>query len=134
MKRIAAIIFILLTTAACAEPTCYELTEEYRESVDAIVDEWDDALQIANSTARMSLAGPLGELQEINRSTKQVDVPECASLSHGSLLSYQEKTIEGFLSFMAQAEDSTVNAQFDVAAAHLRRWANSYAELNEEPE
>lgn len=131
-KLIPLIALLLLAAVSCSEPTCAESTEEYRAAVDLIIEEWDDAVQIADSTARMSLSGPLGELQSINRNTKQLEVPECAAESHESLLSYQEGIIAGFLAFMGQEEDATVTNLFEVANGFKFTWQIEYERLTEE--
>jgi hypothetical protein len=131
MKRLFIAVLLLIAAVSCAKPTCEELTVDYRASIDAINEEWDDATAIASSTARMSLSGPLGELQGINRDTKQVEVPECAADAHEALLLYQESVIDSFLAFMSQQDDSEVSDLFDKADANLFAWTVTYGHLFE---
>lgn len=135
MKKLLFISLLigLLFSVSCAAPTCEEQTVDYRAAVDDIVERWDDAAEIANSTARMSLSGPLGELQDIKRDTGDIEVPECAADAHAALIDYQETIIDSFLAFMGQEDDETVSRLFSRASDKLTTWAVEYSQLTEEP-
>lgn len=129
MRRLLFLVLLLVTAVSCAAPTCEESTVDYRATVDSLNEQWDDALAIANSTARMSLSGPLGDLQSLNRDTKQIDVPECAASAHEAMLDYQEAIIDAFLAFMGNENDSVVNARFDTAQELQSKWVTRYVGL-----
>ncbi|MBK9292819.1 MAG: hypothetical protein IPM52_14520 [Bacteroidetes bacterium] len=124
------ILTLLVTAVSCAAPTCEESTVDYRAAVDSINEEWDDAIAIANSTARMSLAGPLGELQSIAREARQIEPPECAQDAHVAWVSYQEFTIGAFLAFMGQEDDAVVSAAFADAEEQQEKWVSEYLIIN----
>lgn len=78
-----------------------------------IAEEWDDALYLARSTARMSLAGPISELQQIKRKVTSLDVPECLEEAQFSLGLAMEFAIDGMVAFMAKESDEAVSRDFD---------------------
>lgn len=72
MKRLLVLFLILLMTACRSEVDrqMSECSEQFPESIKTISDindRWADALEVAASTARMSLSGQIGELQSIRR-------------------------------------------------------------------
>lgn len=76
---------------------------DYGRATDLIngrASEWDDANTLANSTGRIALAGPVGQLQQIRRSTDALSVPWCAESSKRLLLKGMDHTINGYLCFM----------------------------------
>lgn len=75
----------------------------YDKSVDALIQQqhkWADAATLADSSPRVSLAGPIARLQEVRRETAQLVLPECLSEARQILVNAMDKTIEGFLSFL----------------------------------
>ena len=48
--------------------------EAAADELEGFTEEWDDAFEIATSTSRISLAGPVAVLQEIKRNTADVEV------------------------------------------------------------
>lgn len=84
--------------------------------LEAVFDEWDDANKIAGSTSRIGLAGPVAELQKIRRSVTDMNPPECAREVETLLVNHMDKTIDGYLSFMADEPDATVSRHFDEAS------------------
>lgn len=57
-------------------------SEEIAENLEEIAERWDDAIDIASSTSRIALSGPVSDLQEIRRETRQQEWPECARAAH----------------------------------------------------
>jgi len=105
----------------------------YYEVVEPILGRWDDAMAIADSTARINLAGPVSTLQEIRREAASLDVPECAAKAHEGLIEAMEHYIEGFLAFMADKPDSIVDVQFDLGNDKLENWGDYIQELYNSP-
>lgn len=105
----------------------------YDEVVDPITRRWDDATDIAFGTSRINLAGPIGTLQEVRRDAEDLDVPECAIGTHELLIEAMQGYIDGFLAFMADDPESTVDRIFNQASDDLDSWGESYAELFNTP-
>jgi hypothetical protein len=78
-----------------------------------------DAFSIANATPRISLDGPLGELQEIRRDTVRIQVPACLENAQEILVGSMETTIDGFIAFMNQESDTEVTMHFVNAGSQL---------------
>ncbi len=70
----------------------------------AIYARWNDALKLADSTARIALSGPVGKLQEIKREAESHMVPECLVDSKKKMVDGMNKMIDGFMQFMGDAD------------------------------
>jgi hypothetical protein len=89
----------------CTQTGYIELTED-------IEARWLDAVDLASNTSRMSLSGPLSEMQAILREYKSLEVPECYEEIHEKFIESYEYTIDGFLAFLAQESDEQVSRLF----------------------
>jgi hypothetical protein len=91
---------------------CQAGTQDYLSKIQPLVEEWDDAVEVANSTARIALSPMVREMQGIKRDVEDVPVPDCAR--HGSaLLTEGMKTIiDAFIAFMGDESDSAVSGYF----------------------
>ena len=132
MKRMFLLIVLVatLTAVSCAEPTCYEQTEEYRAAADDIADRFSDATDIAISTPRLGLAGPIAELQAIAREVDDLVVPECASATQNALVQGVNGTIDAFLSFSSQDDDEIVNQKMKDAAYYMGLYEEQMEKLS----
>ena len=104
------------------ELLCADQAAGYLDELDALRERWMDAFEIANSTARMSLAGPVGELQAIRREIDALEGPACARMAGRALYDHTESVIDGFLLFMQDEPESAVNAKFDAAIVAIDRY------------
>ena len=66
----------------------------------ALYSKWQDAEKIANVTARIALAGPVGDLQQIKRDADALEVPECMAQTKNKLTRAMGFKINNFLFFM----------------------------------
>ncbi len=92
--------------------------EAVAENLNEIAERWDDALDVASSTSRIALSGPVGDLQEIRRETRQQDWPECAQAAQQELVEMMDEMIKGFIAFMGQESESEVQEYFEKAESH----------------
>lgn len=69
-------------------------------TVDDLLSRWDDAVRVAGSTSRMSLATPVGMLQAMKREAEQLTVPPCLDSGKAELVKAMEASVEGYLAFM----------------------------------
>lgn len=116
MRYAANIILILLLClgiVACggAKPdmatdagsaACLKDSKAYVERMDLLLKKWDDANEIANKTARISLAGPVSSLTAIKQDAESLAFPECAKDVNAALVNYMSKHIRIYLEFMSQ--------------------------------
>ena len=124
MKRLVLICATLAVLASCS--TCNR--DDYMEAVGSIVEEWDDAVVLADQTPRMSLAPRISELQDIWREAEDAEIPECFVDAHGYLLLAMEYTIEGYLSFLSQDSEGHIQLQFQLAQQRLEDWGEAIDE------
>jgi hypothetical protein len=113
MKRFLLLLVFCVALTSCVGSRCN--VEEYNAAVEPLLEEWDDAVSIANQTPRGSLAGVIPGLQEIRRSTENLEIEECFEDAHSFLVKYMDYTIDGFIAFMGQEDDSVVSQKFDLA-------------------
>ena len=109
------------------EVLCYVEAEEYLNSLIGLSDRWFDAVEIADSTSRIALSGPVGELQAIRREIGVVEGPDCAAKAGLALYNHTDHVIDGFLLFMQEEPDSTIEAAFDEAGVWIEKY---YKELD----
>jgi len=100
--------------------------DKYSNDTDAMLAKWDDAVDVADSTARMSLSGPIAELQTIKREASAYKPPECFAEAHTKLLKYMDATIDGYLAFMADKGDVSVNSLFEMADIYRDTFESLY--------
>lgn len=77
---------------------------EYAKASDALTAaqaRWKDAVRVADATSRVSLSGPVSNLQTIRRETEALMLPECLSSARKKLAEGMQVQIDGFLTFMA---------------------------------
>ncbi|MDD2670111.1 hypothetical protein [Zoogloea sp.] len=71
----------------------------------AATQRFNDAMQLAASTPRINLAGPVQQMQQIARETAAIKVDGCLELPYLQLLSGMEDAVQGFLAFMRNEPD-----------------------------
>lgn len=70
----------------------------------AIEDKWDDALDLARSTPRISLSGPVGNMQALVREAGSLALHECLAPAKELLLKSMSLELERLLLFMRSIE------------------------------
>jgi hypothetical protein len=113
------------TPTPTVEPLCVDTALDYLVAAEDLLTRWEDAVAIADSTGRIALAGPVGELQAIQRDLGNLEPPKCTDIAHTAAIDMMEHTIDGFLLFMQEKSDSQVSAALDkaFAAANLHEQA-----------
>jgi hypothetical protein len=114
---------------SCSSLPCNVVAKDYISQVDAIAADWDSANKLAGSAPRMQLVTPISKLQDIYAQMDELDVPECAQPTHDLLMKYMEATIDGYISFLSDEEDSVVGDHFDKASTYFEEWQTSFTEL-----
>ena len=129
------IISLVLLVASCSKfkASCAELTQEYRDQVMQLANNWDSANTLANSSPRMQLVTPISSLQDIRNEYNDLTVPECAQKAHAWMLNYMDATIDGYMAFLADEDDYVVSSHFTQAGQYFDSWQVGFAELMTEP-
>lgn len=97
-------------------------TEGAIAKLDQNNDAFLDAMQIASSTNRSELAGPVGELQNILDEAEALEVPKCLEETRDSYVAAIDQAITGFMAFMAQEDTAVVEGYFLSAGESLAQY------------
>ncbi len=87
----------------------------------ALADQFDayqDAYDVAASTSRIALAGPILQLQQVKRDTQLTPVPPCMEGAKYELVQTIDNGISAFLAFSSQ-DDFTVDFYMNESVSHL---------------
>lgn len=103
MNKLVLTIFIFsILVSGCKNP--FEAKDKGIDQLNTIENRWEDAHTLASSTARIALATPVSELQDIKRDLAKLEVSACLQPAKEALNSYMDSHIANFLSFMADAD------------------------------
>lgn len=95
------------TPVPTPRPTCTELSTSFVTNVENLLRRWDDADQVAGATPRMSLAGPVSDLQALKREAENLEVLDCAKPVKVYLVNYMDSTVSAYLDFMTCTSGDT---------------------------
>jgi len=62
------------------------------------------------------------QLQGIRRRTEDLEIEECFEDAHSFLVKYMDYTIEGFIAFMGQKDDSVVTQKLNLAQTNFETY------------
>ncbi len=110
-------------------PICAERARVFTRAAEPIIEEWQDALELAGNAPRMSLAPQVEKLQEIRRRVRALESNECARVAQDLLVQSMDHTITAYLDFMAQRADDVVQASFEAATANLSQFTDEMNRL-----
>lgn len=143
-SRLASVALCLaLVLAACAPlapattptpaPTPTEACDvaAYKTEMEPIVDEWNDALELANQTPRIQLAAQVSGMQALRRTATRV-ATGCTGLDEASTLATfaMQKQIDAFLAFMAEKSDADVASLFSAGDHYWEAFADKLDTLD----
>lgn len=110
-------------------PSCAAMTAAWLVEVEPLLEQWDDALVLAGSTARVNLSGPVGTLQQLARDIKAIEPPICAVDAYGYLVTYLDAKVDKFLLFMSQANDMEVGDKEVISNMNLEKFLQETSAL-----
>jgi len=99
-------------TTPRVSPLCQAATRDYLAQIQPLLEEWDDAVEVANSTARIALSPMVRDMQGIERDVEDVTVPDCARHGSGLLIDGMGSVIDAFIAFMGEESESVVGLYF----------------------
>ena len=91
---------------------------------DELLGRWNDALDIAGSSARINLSGPVSKLQDLRREAQAVGVPDCMAYAKWLLIRSMDFAVNGYLYFMQQVNDTSVSDQLTQGADTTRQYTS----------
>lgn len=92
---------------------CQSQTADYLAQLEPILDEWQDAVEVANSTARIALSPMVRDLQRIQRDVEDVPAPDCARHGSSRLIGGMDSIVDAFIAFMGEEAESVVSYKFN---------------------
>jgi hypothetical protein len=117
--QLILIVFIVFLLTACqkaikiAPDICsQEAVQNYNQVLLPILSAWDDTNEVANSTGRGNLSQVILKLQETKRDLDFSNPPSCLSESQKIIVNGMEKTISGYLGFIAEADNGVIANNF----------------------
>ncbi len=112
-------------------PCGVKAVEEGVKLLDDQYDVFKDALAIAGSTSRISLSGPIADLQEIGRDTEDIEVTECLIPARSWLVYSIDKYTTAFLKFTSNEDDDVVSAWITGASSALDSYLEEISRVQE---
>jgi hypothetical protein len=113
------------STAVCSA----EDATAAKEDLDLIIERFDDANARAGTTSRIALSPVIGEMQEVRRDLRALELPDCATEAVDASVEFMDKSIEAYLAFLSDEPDSTVTRLFDEAERAQEESVTKLAEL-----
>jgi hypothetical protein len=124
MKRILIVVVVAALLAGgyyyLEGPCGTNRVTRARIATGALISRWIDIEQIAASSPRIALAGPVRELQDARQAVTRLDVPACMQPTKENMLIAMQSSIDGYLAFMGQDDDYQVSLYFDSATEHMK--------------
>ncbi len=121
---LVVIVAVIVSGCAAAGPCATDKVQASSKQLLNLINQWQDAYNIARSTSRIGLAAPVQSLQALRREVEALEVPPCLTAARGYLVQHMNRIVDGFLSFMAQQDDAVVQAKFDQADAALTQYTD----------
>jgi hypothetical protein len=128
---LAALLATTLMLTGCGMPgfvaSCAEQSKPFLDQIQPLARKWDDANNLASQTPRMQLAVQIANLQAVRREAQDLKPPECAKPVQDALVGSMDATIQGFLDFMSQKPDTTVQVSFAKANEQMSAFTKALA-------
>lgn len=129
-KSLLLIILSILLITGC-DTTCNkkDVEEAYIQFED-VLERWDDAEQLAGSTAKIQLSPQIERLQEIKRETEDIEIPECLNDAKGYLIESMNYTIKGYIEFMSGGEDGAISLSIVNGKIFLSKYSDEMLRIS----
>ena len=103
-----------------ASAVCQSLTQDYLADIQPLLEDWQDTVEVANSTSRIALSPVVQDMQAIRRDIADVPVPDCAQNASGLLMIGLGDVIDSFLDFMGDSEtDLAIALKMDMGLLEM---------------
>lgn len=137
MLKWAIVLAAAILLIGCASPftaqTCAEQSEEAFVKIQSAAREWDDASKLAGQTPRSALAVQIAALQAVRRKVEDIQTPDCATAMKRALIASMDASIEGYVAFLGQKADSTVQASFKTANDKMAEFSQEVVKMSAVP-
>lgn len=113
------------STQAAAAPCSVARVEKFDADAKKIVTtDWDAAYKLASQSPRMSLTVPISNMQAARKAASEIETPECLKVAAEHLLTAMDNSINGFLAFLGNKDDDTVNDYLNSAGEKMKSYIN----------
>lgn len=119
-------------TATFEALPCFVKYEESVTTYSQKLEDFADALELAENTSRASLTGPISEMQEVQREASRMDHPMCLRRLVGFGETYMEGSIDGMIAFLGQEPDAVVYEEFEKSILALNRFEGELLSIFED--
>lgn len=99
--------------------------------VRGLIQRFDDANTLAQSTPRIQLSSVIADMQSIRREAKDVIALDCTENAHQAMIAYMDQIILAYTKFMAQADDSEITSAFKRASDLLDQFTNEVKKISQ---
>lgn len=134
MKKAIVVIAVVLVLALggfawyyLSGPCGILAVNQATDQMISLDEKFTDAVKVAESTSRISLSGPISELQSIAREINNLEVPACLEPAKKYYYKSADSEIMALLAFAAQEKDSVVSS-------HMRLSVSFYSDAQDEIE
>lgn len=129
-------VFILAAGAGYAwystsGPCGTKLVASAVQDLSGLHDDFNDYVEIASSTSRIALTGPVTEMQNIKKEAQSLIVPTCLDHARSLLVDSMSANVSGFLLFMAQEKDSLILEKMQAASDLRMEFYKEIARIDE---
>jgi hypothetical protein len=105
---------------------------EYLDAAESTTDKWADAYNLAGQTPRGSIGPAIADLQEIRREFGGIEPPEVAQDPHQLMLDSMDLSVEAYMDFMRDDNETWTKQKFDRAAEDYDTALRALVELRVE--
>lgn len=141
MKRTLVLFSLLLVLVACGAgealqveptavpatatplPSCAEEYPEFHEALGDALDEYSDAMDIMFSVSKLAVAGPIGDMQDVQRAVEKLDAPACGVTAQLAVADYMDAEIGFWLDVLSD--------KYGAGPSGERAMQNDRAEVDE---
>lgn len=95
------------------------------DALGSIRRQFSDVFEVANATGRGSLAPVIRDMQDIGQAAQGVEVPVCLAGAKSDLVAGVDASVDGFLAFMSEFSDTTINGHFDDAVTSFQQFSDN---------
>lgn len=117
------------TVAPARERPCIDQASSFVQRLGPQLKRWDEANSLAKASARIALAPQITTLRLVRDDVIANNAPTCANAVKNAAVSYMDTTINGYLAFMGQQDETIVNRHFSDAEDLLARFSTEMDQL-----
>lgn len=109
---------------------CKARSGTYIEATDDLLSRWTDAYRLAANTSRIALSPLVQRMQDMRSEAARQDVPRCVQAIHDKLLDSMDATIDAYLIFMGDGDESETSDKFKESGTALGAFLAGYNLIN----